>query len=192
MRARGRPMCSKQIPGKIGIDIKQTAKGFQFSKSDGKRTLFTIQASNFEAVQAQRRRRAAQRQHRALRARFVALRPDLRRRFCLRSRKPATSLPRATCRSIWWRIRQAWSAPTNPLRRELKNPIHLKTRDLVFNQRRRNASTDAQVEFRTPQASGYGGRREVCGQEQHADACRRRFTSSCMGRMRRSLTRNTA
>src|ERR1700686_2374562 len=38
----------KQIPGKIGYDIKQTASGFQFSKSDGKRTLFTIQASDFK------------------------------------------------------------------------------------------------------------------------------------------------
>src|ERR1700684_4548831 len=36
----------KQIPGKIGFDIKQTASGFQFSKSDGKRTIFTVQASN--------------------------------------------------------------------------------------------------------------------------------------------------
>src|ERR1039457_4533568 len=36
----------KQIPGKIGFDIKQTASGFQFSKSDGKRTLFTVQASD--------------------------------------------------------------------------------------------------------------------------------------------------
>ena len=38
----------KQLPGKIGIDIKQTATGFQFSKSDGKRTLFTIQASDLK------------------------------------------------------------------------------------------------------------------------------------------------
>src|SRR5450631_148061 len=36
----------KQFPGKIGLDIKQTATGFQFSKSDGKRTLFTVQASD--------------------------------------------------------------------------------------------------------------------------------------------------
>ena len=35
----------KSIPGKIGLDIKQTANGFQISKSDGKRTLFTVQAS---------------------------------------------------------------------------------------------------------------------------------------------------
>src|SRR5437762_2231286 len=36
----------KSIPNKMGIDIKQTASGFQISKSDGKRTLFTVQASS--------------------------------------------------------------------------------------------------------------------------------------------------
>ena len=38
----------KTIPGKIGYDIKQTASGFQFSKSDGKRTLFSIQATDLK------------------------------------------------------------------------------------------------------------------------------------------------
>src|ERR1700674_1225286 len=38
----------KELPDKIGIDIKQTATGFQFSKSDGKRTLFTIEASDLK------------------------------------------------------------------------------------------------------------------------------------------------
>ena len=36
----------KSIPNKMGVDIKQTANGFQISKSDGKRTLFTVQASS--------------------------------------------------------------------------------------------------------------------------------------------------
>src|ERR1700689_1321828 len=38
----------KEIPNKLGIDIKQTANGFQFSKSDGKRTLFTVQAGKLK------------------------------------------------------------------------------------------------------------------------------------------------
>ncbi|MGA8283540.1 MAG: hypothetical protein WB796_02255, partial [Candidatus Sulfotelmatobacter sp.] len=41
----------KEIPNKIGIDIKQTANGFQFSKSDGKRTLFTVQAGSLKQFQ---------------------------------------------------------------------------------------------------------------------------------------------
>src|SRR5260370_18931664 len=44
-RARQRDVL-KEIPNKLGFDIKQTAAGFQFSKSDGKRTLFTIQATD--------------------------------------------------------------------------------------------------------------------------------------------------
>ena len=38
----------REVPNKIGIDIKQTANGFQFSKSDGKRTLFTVQAGKLK------------------------------------------------------------------------------------------------------------------------------------------------
>src|ERR1700735_3496139 len=41
----------KELPNKIGIDIKQTAAGFQFSKSDGKRTLFTVQAGRLKQFQ---------------------------------------------------------------------------------------------------------------------------------------------
>src|SRR5579864_5911771 len=39
----------KQAPGRIGLEIKQTATGFTVSKSQQGRTLFTIQAS--KAVQ---------------------------------------------------------------------------------------------------------------------------------------------
>src|ERR1700685_3353482 len=36
----------KGFPGKIAYDIKQTASGFQFSKSESGRTVFTIRAKN--------------------------------------------------------------------------------------------------------------------------------------------------
>ena len=35
----------KEIPGKIGVGIQQSADGFTISGSDGPRTLFKIQAS---------------------------------------------------------------------------------------------------------------------------------------------------
>src|SRR5439155_11936029 len=38
--------------------------------------------------------------------------------------------------------------------KELKNPLHLKTTNLVFNQKTGDAWTAAEVEFRVPQASG--------------------------------------
>ena len=36
----------KSVPGKMGYEFSKTAQGFQISKSDGKHTLFTVQASN--------------------------------------------------------------------------------------------------------------------------------------------------
>src|SRR6266481_8367359 len=39
----------KNVPGKMGVDIQQTAEGFKVSKSEQGHTLFTIQAS--KAVQ---------------------------------------------------------------------------------------------------------------------------------------------
>ena len=38
--------------------------------------------------------------------------------------------------------------------KESKNPIHLRTSGLVFNQKTGNAGTDQRIEFRTAQASG--------------------------------------
>ena len=47
------------------------------------------------------------------------------------------------------------ASPDQSTPKELKNPIHLKTRDLVFNKDSGNAITEARVEFRTPQATGW-------------------------------------
>ncbi|HZZ15994.1 MAG TPA: LptA/OstA family protein, partial [Candidatus Sulfotelmatobacter sp.] len=47
------------------------------------------------------------------------------------------------------------AGPDQGTPKELRNPIHLKTKDLVFNQESGDASTDARVDFETPQASGW-------------------------------------
>ena len=60
-----------------------------------------------------------------------------------------------TCRSILYANPAGLASPDQSTPKELKNPIHLKTRDLIFNKESGNASTDARVEFRTPQATGW-------------------------------------
>src|SRR5437899_11701477 len=47
----------KEVPGKIGIEIQQSAQGFTISKSDQGRTLFKLQAS--KAIQFKQGGRAA-------------------------------------------------------------------------------------------------------------------------------------
>ncbi|HEY1659331.1 MAG TPA: LptA/OstA family protein, partial [Candidatus Sulfotelmatobacter sp.] len=47
------------------------------------------------------------------------------------------------------------TAPDQAIPKQLKDPIHLKTRDLVFNRNSGDAYTEARVDFSTPQATGW-------------------------------------
>ena len=142
-----------RIPGKIGIEIKQTATGFQFSKSDGKRTLFTIQASNLK--QFKRDGRAE------LRNVSIVLYGRDSSRFDQIYGNDFAYDPASGDITAEGEVQidlvanpAGLASPDQSTPKELKNPIHLKTRDLVFNNKTGNASTDAKVEFRTPQATG--------------------------------------
>src|SRR6266849_10361067 len=143
----------KEVPNKIGYDIKQTAQGFQFSKSDGKRTLFTIEASDLKQFKLNGRAE--------LHNVSIVLYGKDSSRFDqiygddFNYDKQTGNITASGDVQIDLEANpKGLSGPDQSTPKELKNPIHLKTRDLVFNQETGNASTDAQVEFRTPQASG--------------------------------------
>ena len=144
----------KQIPGKIGYDIKQTASGFQFSKSDGKRTLFTIQASNFKEFKLNG--------NAELHNVSIVLYGRDSTRFdqiygddFAYNQKTGDVTAKGDVQIDLVANPAGLVSPDQSTPRELKNPIHLKTRDLIFNKDSGNAMTDARVEFRTPQASGW-------------------------------------
>src|SRR5579864_6361102 len=152
-RSRARNVL-KELPNKIGVDIKQTATGFQFSKSDGGRTLFTIQASNLKEFKLNGR---AELHNVSIvlygrdSSRFDQIYGD---DFAY---DPKTGDVTANGEvQIDLEANPAGaSSPDQAVPVEVKNPIHLKTRDLVFNRESGNASTAARVEFQTPQASGW-------------------------------------
>ena len=144
----------KQIPGKIGYDIKQTASGFQFSKSDGKRTLFTIQASNFKEFKLNG--------NAELHNVSIVLYGRDSTRFdqiygddFAYNQKTGDVTAKGDVQIDLVANPAGLVSPDQSTPRELKNPIHLKTRDLIFNKDSGNAMTDARVEFRTPQSSGW-------------------------------------
>ena len=144
----------KQIPGKIGYDIKQTANGFQFSKSDGKRTLFTVQATDLKQFKLNGN---AELHNVSIvlygrdSSRFDQIYGD---DFAYNQQTGDVSA-RGDVQIDLVANPAGLASPDQSTPKELKNPIHLKTRDLVFNKESGNASTDARVEFRTPQASGW-------------------------------------
>jgi lipopolysaccharide export system protein LptA len=141
------------IPGKMGIDIKQTATGFQFSKSDGKRTLFTIEASDLKQFKLNDRAE--------LHNVNIVLYGRDSSRFDRISGDDFTYDPKSGDVTAKGDVQIDLEA--NPAGRtssdqsapkELRSSIHLKTRDLIFNRESGNATTAARVEFSTPQASG--------------------------------------
>ena len=152
-RARQRDVL-KEIPNKIGIDIKQTAAGFQFSKSDGKRTLFTIRASDLKQFKLNG---SAELHNVSIvlygrdSSRFDQIYGD----DFTYDRKSGNVTASGEVQIDLEANPTGLTGPDQGTPRELKNPIHLKTRDLVFNQESGDASTNARVEFRTPQASGW-------------------------------------
>jgi lipopolysaccharide export system protein LptA len=144
----------KKIPAKIGYNIKQTAEGFQFSKSDGKRTLFIVQASNVKEFKLNGN---AELHNVSIllygrdSSRFDQIYGD---DFAF-NQKTGDVTAKGEVQIDLVANPAGLESPDQSAPKDLKNPIHLKTRDLIFNKNSGNAWTDARVEFRTPQASGW-------------------------------------
>src|SRR5271170_7564957 len=144
----------KELPNKIGIDIKQTANGFQFSKSDGKRTLFTVQAGSLKQFQLDG---SAELRHVSVilygrdSSRFDQIYGD---DFSY-DKKSGNITAHGDVQIDLESNPTGGTGPDQGTPRELKNPIHLETTDLIFNQDSGDAFTSARVDFRTPQATGW-------------------------------------
>src|SRR5579872_4869184 len=143
----------RQVPEKIGLEIKQSATGFTVSKSDQGRTLFKIQAS--KAVQFK------EGGHAALHDVAITLYGHDSSRYDQIYGSDFDYDPQSGEITAKGEIQIDLEAnpegilhPDQAPPKELKNPIHLKTSGLVFNQKTGNASTKEKVEFRLPQASG--------------------------------------
>jgi lipopolysaccharide export system protein LptA len=143
----------KQIPEKIGLEIKQSATGFSVSKSEQGRTLFTIQAS--KAVQFK------QGGHAELHDVEITLYGSDSSRF---DRIHGTDFEYdqqsgdvAAKGEVQIDLQANPEGLLNPDQtppKELKNPIHLETSGLVFNQKTGDAHTKERVDFSLPQGNG--------------------------------------
>src|SRR5246127_580846 len=122
----------KSIPGKIGYNIKQTAEGFQFSKSDGKRTLFTVQASNLKEFKLNGN---AELHNVSIvlygrdSSRFDQIYGD---DFAY-NQKTGDVTAKGEVQIDLVANPAGLASPDQSAPQDLKSPIHLKTRDLVFN-----------------------------------------------------------
>jgi lipopolysaccharide export system protein LptA len=143
----------KDVPGKIGIEIKQSAQGFTLSRSEQGRTLFTVQAS--KAVRFQQGELAE------LHDVTITLYGRDSSRFDQIYGTDFEYDPRSGDVIGKGEVQMDLEAnpgglthPDQTPPKELKNPVHLTTTNLLFNQKTGNAFTKEKVEFSIPQANG--------------------------------------
>ena len=151
-RVRVKPQLHS-IPKQLGIDIQQTSEGFSLSKSEGGRTIFTIRASN--AVQFKKGG------HADLKNVHIVVYGKAHERYDQIYGKEFTYDPESGAITALGEVNidlqgyaEGPSKPDQAPPDELKNPIHITTKSLTFNQKTGKAHTEDEVEFRTLQASG--------------------------------------
>ena len=143
----------KQVPGKIGLEIQQSAQGFTISKSEQGRTLFKLQAS--KAVQFKSSGEVE------LHEVAVTLYGRDSSRFDQVYGKNFEYDPKSGDVTSQGEVQIDLQANPQGLLssdqtppKELKNPIHMRTTNLVFNKNSGDAWTPAEIDFSVPQASG--------------------------------------
>jgi lipopolysaccharide export system protein LptA len=143
----------KQVPEKLNIQVQQSAQNFTISKSDQGRTLFKLQAN--KAVQFKQGGRVE------LHDVMITIYGTDGSRFDqiygknFEYDRPSGDVISKGEVSIDLQSNpQGAEHPDQATPRELKNPIHVKTTALVFNQKTGNAWTESRVEFYVPQLSG--------------------------------------
>src|SRR5271165_5557612 len=152
VKARVKPQLHS-IPKQLGIDIQQTSEGFSLSKSEGGRTIYTIRASN--AVQFKKGGNAD------LKNVHIVVYGKAHDRYDQIYGKEFTYDPASGevkgIGEVHIDLQGYAEGPIKPDQAppdELKNPIHILTNSLTFNQKTGQAHTDDEIQFRTLQASG--------------------------------------
>jgi lipopolysaccharide export system protein LptA len=141
------------VPQQLGIDIQQTSDGFSLSKSEAGHTLYTIRAS--KAVQFKAGGRAD------LRNVHIVVYGKTHDRYDQIYGDEFTYDPKTgdvnAAGEVHIDLQGNAEGPHKPDQAppsELKNPLHLVTRSLTFNQNTGTAHTDEMVEFSCAQANG--------------------------------------
>src|SRR5271165_1353201 len=141
------------VPKVLGLDIQQTSDGFSLSKSAAGRTLYTIRAS--KAVQFKAGGRAD------LQNVHIVVYGHAHDRYDQIYGDEFTYDPQSgdinAIGEVHIDLQGNAEGPLKPDQAapaELKNPLHLVTHSLIFNQKNGTAQTEEVVEFRSAQASG--------------------------------------
>jgi lipopolysaccharide export system protein LptA len=144
---------AENIPKKLNIQVQQTAQGFTVSKSEEGRTIFTIRASN--AVQYKQGGRAE------LHDVSITIYGRDAQRFDQiygsdfeYNQQTGIVVAKGEVQIDLEANPGGLAQPDQAPPKEMKDPIHLKTRGLVLNQKTGDAYTPELIEFQVPAGKG--------------------------------------
>jgi lipopolysaccharide export system protein LptA len=144
---------AERAPSTMGVEVQQSTQGFTLSKSEAGRTIFTVHASN--AVQYKQGGKAE------LHGVSILVYGRHSDRFDQIYGDSFEYDPNSgdiiAHGEVTIDLEGDAQGPVRPDQAtplELKNPIHLKTSGLTFNQKTGAAATREKIEFRIPQATG--------------------------------------
>ncbi len=141
------------IPKELGLDIQQTSNGFSISKSEGGRTIYTVRASN--AVQFKTGGRADLKDvHIVVYGKAHDRYDQIYGNEFIYDQNSGEITATGEVHIDLQGYAEGPQKPDQAPPDELKNPIHVLTHGLKFNQKTGIAETDELVEFRTAQANG--------------------------------------
>ncbi len=156
----------KEVPHKLGVEISKTANGYRYSHSDGQRTVFSVEAADVKEFKLNG--------HMELHKVNIILYGRDSSRYDQIYGDDFGYDPKTGDVTAKGEVQidlvanpEGSTHPDQAAPKTVKNTIHLKTRDLIFNKDTGDAFTSARVEFSTPQASGwavgvkYAGKRNV-------------------------------
>lgn len=143
----------KNLPARVGINIQQTSEGFTLSKSEGGRTLFTIHASKVTQYKEGGRSQLHD-------VNIIVYGRNSNRFDQIYGddfeydQEAGTVVAKGQVHIDLEGNSEGQKLDDQAPPREMKNPIHLLTEGMLFNQKTGIAETDGLVEFRVPQAEG--------------------------------------
>jgi len=143
----------KQVPEKIGLDVQQSATGFTISKSLQGRTLFKIEASKaiqFKQASLVELHQVAITLYGRDSSRYDRIYGD----DFEYDEQSGDVTAKGEVRIDMEANPEGLLNPDQATPRDLKNPIHLVTSGLLFNQKTGDAHTKERVDFKLPQATG--------------------------------------
>src|SRR5437762_7994264 len=144
----------RELPQKLGVEVQQSTEGFTYSHSQAGRTIFTIHAAR--AIRYKGETGKAE-----LKDVSIVVYGRESNRFDQIYGSDFEYDPQSgdvvAKGEVHIDLEADTQGPVRPdqaLPQELKNPIHLKTSGVIFNQKTGIASTPQKIEFRVPQGNG--------------------------------------